>query len=308
MKETVKPQLSIVVCTYNRDQYIQKTLEHLRDQTIKKSKYEVIIVNNNSTDNTNEIIESFLKGEGENCSNFRYFIELNQGHSFSRNRGITESNSPLINFIDDDAFVKPDFAEEIIKFFDETPDAKAIGGKIIPHYEGEKPKWMSKYLLPLVAALDMGTKVTRFKGSKFPIGANMTFRSSVFEKYGIFNVDLGRKGSGLEGGDEKDVFMRMKKNNEPIYYLPTAQVDHVIPEKRIQKDYIKGLAVGVGTSEKKRLKTLDTQTKLGKILSEFIKIGATGILFMIFMLSLKFEKASMIFRFRIWVLQGYLSK
>jgi hypothetical protein len=152
----------------------------------------------------------------------------------------------------------------------------------------------------------MGNSPKKFKGSKFPIGANMAFRSEVFEKYGHFNTDLGRRGSGLEGGDEKEVFLRLKKEKEEIHYVPKVKVDHIIPEKRLTMEYIKGLGIGVGSSEKRRVTKTGFVETVKKIFSEVIKVGATLVLFLIYFVKGKFAQANMLVKFRFWVLQGYL--
>lgn len=299
------PQLSIIVCTYNRDNYIKTTLEHLLKQDLNFSDYEVVIVNNNSTDQTDKICQFFLQ---ENPSApFRYVIEYDQGHSYSRNRGILEARSELIAFIDDDAFVKPSFGKNIIYYFKSHSDVQVIGGKIIPVYEGSPPNWMSPFLLPLVSALDMGNQPKAFTGRKFPVGANITFRREVFDHYGLFNVALGRKGSGLMGGDEKELVYRLKENNEPIHYVPSVVVDHIIPEKRLEMSYIMGLAQGVGHSEKERLANASFGQKLNRILEESVKIGGTLILFLWYSLKGQLAKGTMLIKFRIWVLQGFLN-
>lgn len=301
------PEISIIVCTYNRDQYIQRTLECLKHQTEKAENLEIIIVNNNSTDKTASICSDFLKQK--DLEHFKYYLEENQGHTFARNRGIEEANGNILAFIDDDAFVRNEYATAVIKGFRDNLEAVALGGKIIPIYEsGSQPKWMSKFLLPLVAALDMGSQRKLFKKGKFPIGANMAFRKEVFEKYGMFDVRLGRRGTeGLEGGDEKDVFHRLNKDNQVILYDPDVKVDHIIPEKRVQLSYVRGLALGVGTSEKKRLQGTSAGL-ISKWLSEIIKIGGTIILFLLYGIQLKFAAALMLIRFRFWVVKGMLSK
>lgn len=295
-------EVSVIVCTYNRDKYLSKTLDHLKNQSLSKSRYEMVIVNNNSSDGTHILCEKFIKDSPE--LNVKYVNETNQGHSYSRNRGIKEAAGSILTFIDDDAFVDQDFTKNIHHFFEKHKDAAALGGKIVPVYEGKEPTWMSEYLLPLVAALDMGDKIIPFKGRKFPIGANMSFRRFVFDKYGLFNVNLGRKGAGLEGGDEKEVFLRLKKQHEPIYYVPQVLVHHIIPDKRITTEYIKGLAVGVGSSERTRLNSLGLPTKLNKILEEIFKLAASLILAAKYMLTLHPAKAWMLIRFRFWVWKG----
>jgi GT2 family glycosyltransferase len=210
--------------------------------------------------------------------------------------------------LDDDAFVKDDYVETLIEYFSKHPDVQAVGGKIVPVYETQEPKWMSKYLLTLVSALDMGDNVKGFPSSKFPIGANMAFRATVFDKYGLFNVELGRRADGLEGGDEKEVFIRLRGNNELIHYVPSIEVEHIIPEKRTRKEYIKGLGIGVGSSEMKRLKSATLPEKLKKYFSEIIKSIGSIILFLIYMLNGKWAAAKMLIQFRIWVWKGLITK
>lgn len=296
-------RVSVIVCTYNREKYISRTLEHLERQTASKDEFEVIVVNNNSQDGTQSIVEEFVN----RYPHFYAFVEINQGHTYARNRGIREAQGQILSFIDDDAFVCEDFVSELISFFNNYSDATALGGRIIPQYEEQEPPWMSKYLLPLVAALDKGDQIVKFKGSKYPIGANMAFRKEVFEEFGEFDINLGRRGSGLEGGDEKDIFARLRKAKRSVYYNPKVWVNHIIPPQRTTLTYIKGMAHGVGTSEKKRIGS-GLSAIFGKIYEEAFKMAASLLLFFVYGLTGRREAAWMILRFRFWVLKGYLSK
>ncbi len=297
--------VSVVVCTYNREKYIGTCLTLLAEQTENSAAYEVLVVDNMSTDNSREIIERVIAQYPNRP--LRYFIEKNQGHTYARNRGVREAKGEYISFLDDDAFVKPDYIKQLAEHFTSNSSVMAIGGKIIPQYEGEEPEWMSKYLLTLVSALDMGNETKEFPKNKFPIGANMAFRKQVFDQYGLFNTDLGRRADGLEGGDEKELFMRLRKGNALIHYVPAVAVSHIIPEKRIQIAYIKGLGIGVGSSEMKRLKNAGLGKKLNKYASEVVKWLASFYLFLSYSLRGKFKAAIMFLRFRFWVLQGMLN-
>jgi glycosyltransferase involved in cell wall biosynthesis len=300
------PTLSIIVCTYNRDKYIRQTLGYLNDQNIEPRHYEVLIIDNNSSDNTASICKSFIDQHSQ--GHFKYFLEKNQGHTYARNRGISESKGEYIGFLDDDAWVEKNYCEELIRFFTTHPEVMAIGGKITPEYEHLSPPWMSKYLWPLVAGLDMGDRVKEFKHSKYPIGANMAFRSKVFKDYGYFNTELGRRGAGLEGGDEKDMIYRLKKDGGKVFYVPSIHVRHIIPNSRVQKLYIKGQAIGVGTSEKKRLSQTNLQTVIKKVMEEIIKIFATLLLAVYYLFTFRPSKGLMLVKFRCWVLQGYMQR
>ncbi len=299
-------KLSVIVCTYNRDEYILETLRHLKQQTCPPEKYEVIIVDNNSTDRTEDLCKEFIREQ--ESGNFYYFKETYQGNTFARNRGIKESAGSYISFIDDDAMALPHYCENIIAFFDGNPQVSVIGGKITPIYERSEPRWMTRFLWPLVAGLDMGNKIRPFKNSKYPLGANMAFRSEVFQKYGNFDINIGKRPGRLEGGDEKELIYRIRMKNLKIMYVPGMHVHHVIPDTRLRMDYIRGQAMGVGSSERKRLKGKGFIQWLGKIIDEMIKIGGTFVLALLYIMTFKWEKGIMLIRFRYWVLKGYFKK
>lgn len=266
--------------------------------------YEVLVINNKSTDRTENIIKDTIRNFPEVA--FKYFIENKQGLTFSRNRGISESNGKLLAFIDDDAFVCHNYCQLLIDYFQTNVSVSAIGGKIIPVYEEKEPDWMSKYLLPLVASLDLGDDEKEFKGTKFPLGANMVFRKSMFTKYGFFDDQLGRRAEILEGGEEKEMFLRLKKGAEKIRYVPQATVQHIIPAHRVKKSYVKGLAKGVGTSELNRISGQGIPELLKKIFSEFVKISGTILLAIGYYLSGSPSKATMLIKFRYWVVSSLI--
>jgi glycosyltransferase involved in cell wall biosynthesis len=133
----------------------------LGEQSAEKHEYEIILINNNSTDNTERICLDF---KAKNTSiDFNYFVEYNQGLSFARNRGIKESKYPILAFIDDDAIASYNYVKEIINFFEHYKDIDVLGGKISPIYETEKPKWMSTFLESLTSVIDLGEKTCQLK-------------------------------------------------------------------------------------------------------------------------------------------------
>lgn len=294
--------ISFIICTYNREIYIEQCLNHLKDQSASADKFEIVIINNNCTDSTDLIVNNFITINPS--LSIQYYIEKKAGLSYARNRGMQLAKGNVFCFIDDDGFVYPNYAKDLLYYIQTIPDLKVFGGKIIPKFEGTKPKWLSKYLMPLISALDLGTKVIYFKGTKYPIGANMGFIRKVAQEIGDFNVDLGRKENNLLGGEEKDYFLRIRKNmGYKIHYLPNCQIDHVIPEKRLSMDFIYKLALGIGQSEKKRSLSISKLEYLKSILKEFCKWGATLIL------SLKYlfqngSKSTMLIRFRYRVSKG----
>lgn len=299
-----QPALSIVICTYNRDNYLQHCLDHLSRQSIPNNLFEILVINNQSTDNTEAVCLKFQEDHPEIL--FKYHTETRQGLSYCRNTGIAESKADIIAFIDDDAYADQDFATNLIAYFREHPEVDAIGGRVTPDYHSRPPSWMSKYLLPLVAALDKGEYAKPFKGFRFPIGANMAFRRSIFPETEAFHTGLGRKGSFLGSGEEKDLFYRLKRQKGNIHYVPTVHVRHSIPETRLESDYIKRMAKGIGKSEAVRINQGPFHIKAGKWCLEFLKIAATGILALLYCLKGEWPKANMLIKFRWWFLGGFI--
>lgn len=301
------PLLSVIVCTYNRERYIIRNLECLYDQTSDKSKYEVVLVNNNSPDHTDGLVREYMESHPDLKIN--YVIETRQGLSHARNRGIAESKGEILTFIDDDAFVRPDYCEQTIRFFDTHPEVDVIGGRLYPLYDDcDEPEWMSKWLLPLVTALDMGDEPKPFAKRKFPTGANMAYRKQCFDKAGVFDVDLGRRGDGLEGGEEKDMVFRIKEQGGKVYYAPFVIADHIIPPFRVEMKYLRGLALGVGKHERTRLKKKGGMALTRKWVMEWVKAAGTLVLALGYLLKGQPQKGWGLIKFRYWVMSGLLSR
>ncbi|NPA68473.1 MAG: glycosyltransferase [Chlorobi bacterium] len=300
-----KIKVSIIVCTYNRDDVIGDCLESLQNQTAGKDDFEVLIINNNSTDGTEKICSDFLNKQ--NNTNFKYFTEKKQGLSFARNRGIRESGGNIISFIDDDAVACKEYADEVINFFSEYKHADALGGKILPEYETGRPAWMSVFLEPIMSVIDLGDKVKEFPKNKFPVGANMIIKKEVFEKTGVFNENLGRTGKNMLGGEEKDLFYRIKNAGGKIYYSPKPWVFHQIPDSRLTKQFVKKQALGIGYSEKIRSLNTGKAEFLKSVLKETAKWFAVLLLFVFYSAGFKFSKAEMIVFFRYWVSKGFFA-
>ncbi|NDW09982.1 glycosyltransferase family 2 protein [Dysgonomonas sp. 520] len=301
-------KLSVIFCTYNRDKYIYKAIKSVVDQDYNPDKYEVLLINNNSTDRTERICkQAILDFSGVDI---RYFDETNQGLSYARNRGIEESKGDIIVFVDDDATVfEPDYLSSIDRFFDNHPQAGACGGPIIPVYEKAKPSWLSHYTEQLIGgALYMGKKTKPFENGKFPGGGNSAYRKEVFQKYGLFNVNLGRKGSGLIGAEEKDLYDRLRKGNVQFFYLPEMGIYHYISEKKLTFNHFRELTYSIGKSERIRTKGVSEKEYKGRILSELKKWLASFVLFFFHILTFAPHKGWKLLQFRWYVTKGLLGK
>lgn len=296
-------KISLIICTYNRDRYLPEALESIKRQTINSSEFQVIIVDNFSTDNTAAISQKFIK---ENPSiNIKYCFEENKGLSFARNRGIKEAESPIISYVDDDAILSPNFLEEMLMFFNKYTDAVGAGGKVIPKYEdGKEPEWMNKFLYGFVGKLDYGSDILQFnENMKYPAGCNMTYKKEILKKAGGFNNVLKFR------SDDKYIFHKVKLISDKIYYVPNAWLFHYIDNYRLQLRNFKTLFLKTGNEEKKRLLSEKNIPGLIKKFFEFIfKAGASLILFLLFFLKGQYAKGKYIVISQWYTLTGFLKK
>jgi glucosyl-dolichyl phosphate glucuronosyltransferase len=299
-------RISCVICTYNRERFLHSSIESLANQTLDRELYEVVIVNNNSTDNTDHIAQQLIEKYKENV-NFTYVIESKQGLSHARNRGISEAKGEYICYIDDDAIASPDFLKNIVDFFESNPEAAGVGGKIIPEYVDGKPEWMNHFMEGLVSKVDNGEKIFEYNGSKFPIGCNMTYKKSILLEIGMFDPDLGRKGNSGEASEEKDVFFKIFNKGYKVFYLPDIPVKHIIESARLEYPYIQKISAGIGRSERLRVAKLGKIKLLVKFAELIFKFGAALLIALYYSLKLQFSKAKAVVVFRIDVFRGWFS-
>lgn len=298
----MKTHISIIICTYNRALYIEESIVSALNQDATGIDYEVVIINNNSTDNTDSICQRVINNHPNSA--IQYYIETEQGLSAARNSGMNLAKGEIFAFIDDDAMVFPDFVRQIDQAYSKFPEMAASGGRIYPRFESKAPKWMSKFLIPLMSVIDKGEDVKPFTGTGYPIGANMAFRKKIIEQVGNFNTSLGRSGGNLQGGEEKDIFNRIKNKGFSIFYLPNVRVNHVIPDARLTADYIKRMGIGIGSSERIRVKQIGKYEQIKACFKEILKWIASIGLFFWYTLIIQPQKGLMILRFRYWVSLG----
>jgi glycosyltransferase involved in cell wall biosynthesis len=295
--------ISVVICTYNRAAYIQEAMESLYAQTLGRGVYEVIIVNNNSTDNTELICRSFLESHAD--AHFYYYNEPMQGASFARNTGAYHAASPLLCFMDDDAVAEKDYLERIVQFFATHPDAGGLGGRIIPRYIPSEPGWMSHYVSSLVGHFHYSDEVTVFKPGKYPLESNMIISKADFDAIGGFNTALpGVMGTLRIGGEGKDFFLRLQALGRKIYYDPAIRVHHVVETAKLTHEYMYRVASGIGRGERVRMLQKGKASYYKKVIEYIFKLGASLILGIKYTLQGAPQKAGPVIRFRIDALKG----
>ena len=293
------PKISVVICTYNRGKFIGDALKSLADQRLEASNFEIIIVNNNCTDNTEEICTNFIKSNPN--LDIQYVIETNQGLSFARNRGIKESKHEIITYIDDDAYANADFLWNIQLFFKSQPNVVGLGGKVIPKYEIEEPKWMNKYLDGFVAKLDKGEQVLQFNKNEYPVGCNMTYTKTVLKQAGGFNNKLKWR------ADDKYIGIQIREISEEVYYVPSVFVEHTIDAYRTSDENFKKFCIKFGNEEAIRVKDIGIVSYFRKAIEFLYKFLGSFVLMIIFFFKGESLKGIYTFKYRLWATVGYFS-
>lgn len=297
-----QPLISLVICTYNRDKYILQALQSISAQVFDKSLFELVVIDNNSSDKTASIVQNFIAANPG--LNAHYIFEANQGLSFARNRGWKEAKAPVVSYVDDDAILSPEYVQEMAMFFTAHPTAAGVGGKVIPKYEsGEEPAWMNKYLNGFVGTVNHGTEIKKYdEAMKYPAGCNMTYKKEILEKAGGFNNQLKFR------SDDKFIFYKVRELSDEIYYLPTAYVHHYIDSHRLTFDNFKKLFLKTGNEEKIRIRTEAGFGGLFKKLVEYkMKFLASILLYFMFMLKGQEIKGRYAVFAQWFTLKGFLS-
>ncbi len=295
--------LTVIICTYNRDKYIYECLSRLAANTEYES-WELVVVNNNSTDKTAEECARFANDFPD--VHYRYFVETQQGLSYARNRGITEAKGDWLIFLDDDAMVEHDYIRNLQAHLRQHPKVGAFGGQIKPFFEDGEPDWYSTWSMGFVSAIDRGDRVHVFPAKKFPIGANMGIKRDVIEQIGLFNTELGRTGNNLLAGEEKDLFYRIHEAGYEILYFPNIGVRHCIPGRRTTYEFVSRLAYGVGVSERLRTKNIGTMSYATRLFMESVKWAGTLLLWCQYLLRGQKAKGDVLVLFRHNVTKGLL--
>lgn len=299
--------ISVILCTYNRDRYIYNVLRSIVNGDLPRSEYEIVLVDNNSSDNTKGECQRFVADFPDVV--LRYCFEEKQGLSHARNCGITNAHGDLLVYVDDDAIVNKEYLSTYADFFKRNSDAVAAGGPILPQYDGcEEPQWMSHYTRQLITGkLYLGEHEREFPHDAFPGGGNAAYRKSVFDTVGLFNVELGRKGNSLIGAEEKDLFDKMATAGMKFYYLPTAILYHLIPPKKLTQDYFDRLTFSIGVSERYRTLQIGKKKYFVRLVKEAVKWAATLVLWTGFALRGQFNKGNKLIAFRRNVTRGLVN-
>jgi len=231
-------RITLVVPTFNRANYLKKSIPCFLEQSLADNLYEIIVVDNNSNDDTQDVVHRELAAA--KCS-WSYIFEAQQGLHFARNTGIVNATGDIIVFGDDDIIASRQWLEAILTEFNRDENIGIIGGKILPLWDKQPDKWIYDYgtekIHPLFAYLDYGDK-TLILEKEYVFGCNFAIRKDLaIEIGGSYPDTFPKQLKHLSGTGESAMVDNVRKLNYQVVYLPQALVYHVVEISRVNLEY-----------------------------------------------------------------------
>ena len=251
-----KPLISAIICTHNREQYLGAAIDSLLQQSFER--YEVIVVDNASSDRTPEIVESRLTRltelDPKLQSKLRYIHEPTLGLSVARNCGATAAKGEVLAYLDDDAEASVDWLAALWAVFEQDQVAIA-GGKVTLIWPPETapPDWLSDDLASSLGAYDLGDRLTHIQDAALtPRGLNYAVRKAFLTSVGGFDTQLGRVGTNLLSNEEQQLTRLALDQGQQVAYVPTALVAHNVALDRLKRGWFLRRSWWQGISESYR--------------------------------------------------------
>jgi len=219
-------QLTVAIPTYNRADFLRQTLAGIALQVFPPGQFELLVIDNNSTDHTRAVVAEFAGAHPAP----RLVLEPKQGLDHARNRAITEARGDIIIFADDDILMRPDWLTQLAAPFlaDGARRIGAVGGEVIPVFPDGLPAWVAEWHAPLAFRADAGPLEPRHS----PMGANLAFPKWVFEELGPFHTALDRAAGNYFSGGDSEMIRRVRAAGLEVWFAPAAAVQHQMPASR----------------------------------------------------------------------------
>ena len=219
-------KITVAIPTYNRADFLRQTLAGIAAQHFPREQYEVLVIDNNSTDHTRAVVAEFAEARPAP----RHILETQQGLDYARNRAIAEARGEIIVFGDDDILVAPDWLAQITvpMLADHLERIGAVGGEVIPVFPDGLPDWVREWHAPLAFRPDLGPLDPKHS----PMGANLAFPKWVFTRLGNFHTALDRAAGNYFSGGDSEMIRRVRAAGLQVWFSPGAAVKHQMPASR----------------------------------------------------------------------------
>ncbi len=233
--------ISIIVCTYNRSRCLKRMIESFFEQKgLKGVDYEMIIVDNNSEDDTRSIADGFM-----HLGSLHYVLEEGRGENIARNRGVDESQGEIVAFLGDNVIVDSNWLSCLQKCYEET-GAEVVAGRINLIYENSKPIWLGRFFESCLSRVDLGNRRRKIASGEKVSALNLSMLRSVYRSAGGFNEGLGQRRNRFIAGEEADLLRRIGSLGKKVVYDPAVIVQHMIDPGLLEWNYFVAHAISSG--------------------------------------------------------------
>ena len=244
--ETMIPQVSVIICTYNRLNLLKKTIQSVLEQDFQE--WELIVVNNNSNDGT----EGYVQSVGGKEPRVKYVLEIKQGLSYARNCGAELAQSNILAYLDDDEEAEKDWVRNIYETFQFVPNIGVLGGPMVLQDKEKIKCWISPRMYSILGEFQLGSAEDILDiGDNSIVGGNMTVSKEAWAKIGGFAVEQGRKGSVLLAGEDVIICKEAYKLGYRIIYNRKVGVRHALIPERMVPAYFFRNALGLAKTRAK---------------------------------------------------------
>jgi GT2 family glycosyltransferase len=233
---------SVIVATYNRATGLGATLKTLLSQETTFP-YEVIVVDNKSTDATKAVTMSLASSTPQ----LRYVYAAEQGAARARNAGVTAARGTMLVFADDDVTAPPNWLAALLQTYETHKDAWCVGGRIVLEMPTEGvPEWFDEPLAFCLSGLDMGPDVIRREYPEDVWSANLSVKREALQRVGLFHPTLGPQGNQMMYAEDSEMCWRIQRAGGTVYYCGAAMLRHRVPASRLSKAFFRRRAYWIG--------------------------------------------------------------
>lgn len=245
--------LDLLIPTHNRTGLLNKCLESVMRANVPAGLHvNVVVVDNNSSDNTARLAASFA-GKTPQC---RYIFVGKPGKSAALNEALSQTTSELVGMIDDDEEIDPDWFTVAFREF-QDPDLEYIGGPYLPNWEAPPPDWLPDGFKGVIGVVPRPERVPF--SPDFPgilMGGNIVIRRKTLEKILPYPEKIGKIGNRIRSGQDEAAYHRLLKIGAKGMVIPDLKIYHWIPVSRMTRRYFRrwslGRGIGVGAQHRER--------------------------------------------------------
>jgi glycosyltransferase involved in cell wall biosynthesis len=228
------PFVSVIVPTYNRADMLAVTLESFFNQSYDKTKYEIIVVDNNSSDHTKQVIGEL---QSKSTVPLKYLFEPRQGVHYARNGVVKHTRGDILYYTDDDMIADVHLLKEIVKLFSYDDKVATVTGRVLPKWEQEPPRWVRTLCMnQLLSLQDRPEPLLISPYDTGVFSCHQALRRDAFLKSGGYNPE--NTGGEWIGDGESGLNRKLQELGYRFGYIGSSITYHMIPTERMTQRYL----------------------------------------------------------------------